>query len=175
MISIKKATQTDAPVIALLARVTFTESFGHYFRDKQDIFDYFEKKFSVEKMKSSLQKENNVFWIAYWNDLPIGFLKLKKYSPVESLGDKAVSQLQKIYLLKEFIGKRIGNELMKEAESYMLANNLRHMWLSVLIFNDIAIKFYTKNGFSQIGTQMYQIGKETFHYYVLYKQIGNAE
>lgn len=39
-ILIRKATIEDAEYISLLGRITFTETFGQYYRDKQDLLDY---------------------------------------------------------------------------------------------------------------------------------------
>lgn len=75
---IRKAKLEDAEFIALLARTTFTETFGHYFRNNQDLLDYYDKTFSVSKIRESIGKENNVFWISFYNELPVGYAKLKK-------------------------------------------------------------------------------------------------
>ena len=39
-IEIRLAKKEDAQFIALLGRITFTETFGHFFRVKQDLLDY---------------------------------------------------------------------------------------------------------------------------------------
>lgn len=114
MIQIRKATIDDAQHIALLGRITFTETFSEYFRDKRDLFDYYEQTFNVSKIKASLQKENNRYWIAFWNELPAGYAKMKVHSTTEFITDGNVSQLQKIYVLKEFLDKKIGKLLMDE-------------------------------------------------------------
>tara|TARA_R110002050_G_scaffold56512_1_gene126945 strand:+ start:27741 stop:27896 length:156 start_codon:yes stop_codon:yes gene_type:complete len=40
--------------IALLTRVTFTETFGHLFRDKQDLLEYYNSTFLVEEIATSI-------------------------------------------------------------------------------------------------------------------------
>ena len=62
---IREAVVSDAPQIALLGRITFNETFGHLFEDRGVLVNYFEKTFSVEKIRTSIQKENSVFWIAF--------------------------------------------------------------------------------------------------------------
>lgn len=172
MIQIRKANVEDAVHIALLGGITFTETFSEYFRDKEDLFKYNEKTFSVAKIKSSLQKENNAFWIAFWNELPIGYAKLKKYSATEFLSYENVSQLQKIYVLREFIGKKVGESLLEVLEKYFSESISSHLWLSVLKANGKALKFYHKNNFENIGEHGFQIGKETFDFFVLCKESG---
>lgn len=70
-------TNQDAPFIALLDRITFTEKFGHFFRAKKDLLDYYNRTFSVEKIRTGFNYTNNVFWIAFVNELPVGYAKLK--------------------------------------------------------------------------------------------------
>ena len=44
-IVIRKATVKDVIPLALLARVTFREAFGHLFTDNQNLIDYFSNYF----------------------------------------------------------------------------------------------------------------------------------
>ena len=64
-IKIRLANKEDAKFIALLGRITFTETFGHFFRDKQDLLNYYNSTFSVEKIENGIAKPNNIFWISY--------------------------------------------------------------------------------------------------------------
>lgn len=175
MIQVRKATIEDARHIALLGRITFAETFAEYFRDKQDLFDYHEQTFGVSKITVSLQKENNRYWIAFWNELPIGYAKLKVSSATEFIETEEVSQLQKIYVLKEFLNKRVGKLLMDELMMSFNESDKIHIWLSVLKSNERAIQFYYKNGFKHVGEHLFQIGKEVFDFYALhYKKEGKS-
>ena len=65
-IVIKKATVKNVIPLALLARVTFREAFGHLFTDNQNLIDYFAKSFSIGAMTEKLKDENNIYWIAFF-------------------------------------------------------------------------------------------------------------
>ena len=108
IIEIREAEISDAEFIALLGRVTFTETFGHLFRNQNDLLDYYNKTFSVKKIKKSLKKPNTYYWVAFVNDLPVGYSKLKLDSLSEFIDCKNTSQLQKIYVLKDFLSLKIG-------------------------------------------------------------------
>ena len=60
------AKKEDAHLIALLGRITFTETFGHFLRarDQKDLIDYYNLTFSVQKIEDGIKKPNNIFWIA---------------------------------------------------------------------------------------------------------------
>ena len=40
-IEIRLAKKEDAQIIAILGRITFTETFGHLFRDQKDLINYY--------------------------------------------------------------------------------------------------------------------------------------
>ena len=170
-LEIRLARKEDAPFIALLGRTTFTETFGHFFRDQQDLIDYYNSTFSVQKIEAGIEKPNNLFWIAFANRLPVGYAKLKLHSNSEFLDSKEVCQLQKIYVLKDFLSMKIGfglqDLLLKKAKEL----NFNKVWLSVLNSNERAINFYKKNGFEKIGNHDFQIGKENFEFIAMEKTL----
>ncbi len=163
-ISIRKATASDAPVISLLARVTFTETFAQDFDNKQDLLEYYDKTFSVEKITKSIVNENNVFWMAFYDNLPVGYAKLKKHSTSEFINSHATSQLQKIYVLSDFLHKKIGHLLQNEMFKETKFLGSKFLWLSVLKSNERAISFYIKSNFTAIGEHTFDIGKTHFEF-----------
>ncbi len=161
---VRRATVNDATFIALLGRVTFSETFSHYFRYSDDLRNYLERTFGVEKIRKSLLKENNLYWLAIKDELPIGYMKIKRVSPCDSASIEECSQLQKIYLLNDFQGQGIGRAFMKE----MIAEvNQPVIWLSVLKENQKAANFYREFDFRTIGEQPFSIGKEDFDFAVM--------
>ncbi len=161
---IRRATPGDAEVIALLGRITFGETFGHLFHDPTDLLAYYDRTFSVSKISNSLKKENNVYWLALADKLPVGYAKLKLNSPTPFLDDKNICQLQKIYVLKDFLSLKIGLGLQEELIGTARETGSNYIWLSVLKENKRAVNFYFKNGFDEIGDHGFSIGKEDFEF-----------
>ena len=170
-IEIRLAKKEDAQFIALLGRITFTETFGHFFRDKQDLIDYYNSTFSVQKIEDGIKKSNNIFWIAFVNQLPVGYAKLKLNSSSEFIESNEVCQLQKIYVLKDFLSMKIGFELQNLLLKKAKELEFKKIWLSVLNSNERAIGFYQKNGFEKIGNHDFQIGKENFEFIAMNKEL----
>lgn len=170
-IEIRLARKEDAPFIALLGRITFTETFGHFFRDQKDLIDYYNLTFSVQKIEDGIEKPNNIFWIAFVNRLPVGYAKLKLNSHSDFIESKEVCQLQKIYVLKDFLSMKIGFELQNLLLNKAKELNFSKIWLSVLNSNERAISFYMKNGFEEIGNHDFQIGKENFEFIAMKKNL----
>ena len=168
---VRLARKEDAPFIALLGRTTFTETFGHFFRDQQDLIDYYNSTFSVQKIEAGIQKPNNLFWIAFANRLPVGYAKLKLHSNSEFIDSTDVCQLQKIYVLKDFLSMKIGLELQRTLLEKAKELGFHQIWLSVLHSNERAISFYKKSGFEEVGSHDFQIGKENFEFVAMNKSL----
>jgi len=168
---VRAATINDAPIIALLGRMTFGETFGHLFPIQEELDAYYERTFSVSKIRASLNKSSNQFWIATINELPVGYAKLKLDSPSPFIKSETVCQLQKIYVLKEFLGLKIGKEL--QTIVFKRARELKYhfTWLSVLHTNKRAIQFYKKNDFDTLGQHNFQIGSQQFTFYAMAKSL----
>ena len=60
-IEIRLAKKEDAKFIALLGRTTFTETFGHFFRDQKDLIDYYNLTFSVQKIEDGIKNQTTFF------------------------------------------------------------------------------------------------------------------
>ncbi len=170
-IAIKQATVKDAVSIALLGRITFTEAFGGLFSEKNDLLNYLERTFSVQKIKEGIQKENNVFFIAFLDELPVGYGKLKLHSESEFLEDENLCQLQKIYVLQDFLSLGIGKELHNTLLKIAIDKKYDSIWLSVLESNQRAIDFYLKIDYQSVGMHKYTIGREDFEFYVMHKKL----
>jgi diamine N-acetyltransferase len=170
-IEVKKAEFEDAEYISLLGRITFRETFGHLFSIQEELETYLNDTFSVEKIRSSIMKENNVFWLAFVDDLPIGYAKFKKKSWFDDAEREAVSQVQKIYILKDFLKLKLGFNLYQHIENEAISLDSKLLWLVVLHTNDRAIKFYEKIGFEKTRQHFFDIGSQHFQFELMVKKI----
>ncbi|HMV25515.1 MAG TPA: GNAT family N-acetyltransferase [bacterium] len=169
-ISVRRATIADATALALLARVTFEDAFGYVWTDKPVLKEYLDTTFSVPKITSSLSKTNNSFWIALADGLPVGYAKMKKVSPYKLLEDNKPAQLQKIYMLRNFIGQRIGERLQSALFDEVRMLGIRTLWLAVWDGNDKAIRFYERHGFQKTTRYAYDFHSMHFEYEVMTKR-----
>ncbi|MFS4447545.1 N-acetyltransferase family protein [Maribacter sp. 2307UL18-2] len=167
---IRQASTEDAQHISRLGRITFTEAFGHLFRDANDLNTYLDTTFNAEKITDSLQKSDNLYWIAFSDERPVGYAKLKLRSSSEFLTSDKVSQLQKIYVLNDFLSMKIGKRLQDILLAKARESGAKAIWLSVLNSNQRAIGFYEKNDFRAIGSHQFRIGRERFDFTVMSKQ-----
>ncbi len=161
-----------AEIIALLGRITFTETFGDQFV-REELIDYLNKTFSTQKIFSSLQKDENYYLIAYYNELPVGYTKLKFNSSFNDNKNSNQTQLQKIYVLNEFTGHYVGKKMIEESMKIARDNKFDLMWLVVQDINYRAIKFYEKYSFVKDQKYHYTIGTKIFHYDLMVRYLNH--
>lgn len=168
---IRKAVPADAKFISLLAKINFSESFGNLFTSEEELRLYIDKKFSIERMKDSLEKSENVFWIAYVKTLPVGYAKLKKDIPVPDTNYKEAAELQKLYILKDYLSKGNGLKLKIDFFEEIQKLQIKRVWLKELHTDQHAINFYKANDFHKHHTQSFSIGKEDFVFNIMMKTL----
>ena len=104
MIEIRKATATDAIHIALLGRITYTESHGHYINEKEDLLQFYNEYYSVSRIREEINDVKNIFWIVFLDELPIAFAKLSLDISFPKFSEIKSCKLQRLYILNDFIG-----------------------------------------------------------------------
>ncbi len=171
MITIKKAAAPDAEVLALLGRVTYVESHGHFIEDKNDLAKYIEQAFSITKTSADLKNADHHFYLIYANDLPAGYAKLVSNSSHEEVSSESSGQLERIYVLDDFIPQKLGQKLLSLVEKETQQMGLDTLWLSVYIKNHRAIKFYKKNKFEKAGTLNFLVNGKQYENIVFSKKL----
>ena len=165
---IRKGAPEDAEVVALLGRITFRETFGYLFANHAaDLSTYLDRTFAVDKIRRSLGTSRNTYWLALLDGLPVAYAKLKHPSPTPLLKDEAPAQLQKIYVLGEFLKQGIGRPLLHRVLEEAAVRNVDAVWLDVLKENTRAIRFYQQNSFEALGDDSYTIGAQTFAFHLM--------
>ncbi|MBW1298721.1 GNAT family N-acetyltransferase [Aquimarina litoralis] len=169
-VHIRIATIEDIPDISYLGKTTFDQSFGYLFKDKQDLSDYLDRTFSEEKLRSSIAKPNNVFWIVFYEQKAVGYAKIQLNTPSEFVKSDNACKLQKLYLLQDYLSKGIGGQLQQ-----LILEKAKEsgdaIWLSVLKENTKAVAFYQRDGYKIAGEHPFSIGKEDFQFWVMSREL----
>jgi len=173
VLNVIRADDSHAPAISEIGRESFREAFATYFNSQEDLQNYLNRTYDTEKLKSSLLRPNNVFLLIFSQQKPIGFAKIKKQSLRPNIGGSRQTELQKIYLLKEYQGKGAGNALLQTALKSTKEWEPVCMWLDVLVENQKAIDFYQKNNFARTGEHFFNIGSQTFRYDVMVRPMSD--
>lgn len=172
MIKIKIATKADTEVLVLLGRLTWAESHGHYIEDKSDVLKYLNENFSVFKTKQNINNPKRLFYIIYVDDLPVGYAKLVVNASNENITSQNSCQLERIFILNDFIPLKIGQQLLTFVEEQAKKLQLDTMWLTVYIKNNRAIRFYERNEFKNVGELNFIVNGKGYENIVFSKKIN---
>ncbi|HMT27666.1 MAG TPA: GNAT family N-acetyltransferase [Bacteroidia bacterium] len=170
MIEIRKAVIQDYEMLAVLGRRAFYEAFGDY-NDPADMQAYLDLAFNPDTIKKQLQDEDITYLVATYQHDPVGYAKLKRNSFPPELKDSKCLQLERIYVLQAYIGKKVGRTLMEECLKIASAEKYDQIWLSVWQENKRAIEFYNKWGLKVIGYKQFIIGNEINDDFVMAKEV----
>ena len=69
-------------------------------------------------------------------------------------------EIERIYVLKEFHGKNVGQILYDTAFEVAKRINAEYLWLGVWEHNPRAINFYKKNGFVEFDKHIFKLGDD---------------
>ncbi|MBY5461794.1 GNAT family N-acetyltransferase [Rhizobium leguminosarum] len=73
-----------------------------------------------------------------------------------------LAQLQKIYVLRDFLAQRLGAPLLKASLERAASVRASAIWLAVLRENQRAIRFYLRHDFERLGLAPFTTGAQTF-------------
>ena len=156
-IHIREATPADVSKLAAIGRMTFVETFADT-NTKEDMTRYVQKSFNREQVKSEVLDKRNTFLMAYDRDTLAGYAKLRTGDEPPELQGKKSIEIQRIYVRKSFIGKKIGKHLMEYCLKISKDKEYEMVWLGVWEYNPRAIRFYESWGFEQFSKHSFLLG-----------------
>lgn len=148
-------------VIALqnISKQTFIETFKDQNTDA-NMQQYLQTNLSINQLSIELQNQNSFFYFAAINQQIIGYLKINLNDAQTELKLPNTLEIERIYILKAFQGKGIGEQLLKKAIEIATSKKLDYVWLGVWEKNVNAINFYLKNGFIEFNKHVFQLGSD---------------
>lgn len=150
MTSIVRAGEQDVQLLVDLGKTSFVESHGHS-ASAATINRYVDEKYNMEVLQAELTDPANIYHIIYHGQEPAGFSKIIFDAAHPNIPEKNVTKLERIYLLKAFLGLHLGFQLFKFNLELSQQNNQTGMWLFVWKENHRAMQFYEKMGFQVVG------------------------
>jgi diamine N-acetyltransferase len=159
IIEVKSASPDDIDKLQNIGRLTFSETFSPW-NSKEDMDKYLREEFSREKLAAELSNKNSRFYFATLGNNIIGYLKLNFGQSQTELQDNDAIEIQRIYVLKEYHGKNVGQILCDKAISIARQENVEYVWLGVWGNNRRAVRFYKKNGFTEFDRHIFKLGNK---------------
>jgi ribosomal protein S18 acetylase RimI-like enzyme len=149
----------DYKTVQLIGKETFYETFAGS-NSEEDMQKYLLENFNDYKVKEELSDEDSLFFIAWEDHVPIGYLKINVGEAQTELQDPLALEIERIYVKATHHGKRIGQLLYDRAIEIAKQRSKESIWLGVWEKNPRAIRFYEKNGFVAFDKHIFVMGED---------------
>ena len=157
--SIKKIELSEIQQLQKIGRETFYETFSGD-NSEENMKDYLDEKFAIDKLTAELSNTDSEFYFAHIDDEILGYLKVNFGEAQTELKDKNGLEIERIYVLKEFHGLKVGQILYQKALEIAQDADLNYIWLGVWEENHRALNFYKKNGFVEFDKHIFRLGDD---------------
>ena len=150
-IKLRKILPADAAVLSVIAKRSFYDTFTGTCTEA-DMQNFQEQYFNEAKLAAEISEENNYYFFAEAEGDPVAYLQfMEDYSSLPLMKKWKALELKRLYVLKEFHGKGIAQQLMDLIISYAKEQHYEVIWLGVWEHNNRAQQFYKKYGFIASG------------------------
>ena len=157
--TIRAISISDLAQLQKIGKTTFVETFTEH-NTKEDLDKYLEESFSNEKLLAELINPDSTFYFAEIEDNVVGYLKINFGDSQTELKENEALEIERIYVLQKFHGKKIGQALYEKASSIAKEMKVNYLWLGVWEENHRALHFYKKNGFVPFDTHIFKLGND---------------
>lgn len=158
-IIIQSVTIGDIDDLQKISIQTFYETFSAE-NSEENMRKYLEDNFSAAKLTEELRDEYAEFYFALHNDKAVGYLKINSGESQTELKDSNALEIERIYVLREYLGKKVGQRLYEYAIKIAIDKKADYLWLGVWEENARAINFYKKNGFIEFDKHIFRLGDD---------------
>jgi hypothetical protein len=154
-----KLNSGDVKELEQISKQTYFNSFS-WGNSPENMRAYLEGSLSEEKLLEEVRESKSEFYFAEVNHKTIGYLKVNFGAAQTELQEGNGMELERIYVIREFQGKKMGQELLNKALELAKKNQMDYLWLGVWEKNEGAIRFYERNGFSVTGSHPFRMGDD---------------
>lgn len=154
-----KVSPDEIDQLQKIGKQTFAEAFSSD-NSEEDMKLYLDEGFSTDKLKNELSDKNSEFYFAVLDANIIGYLKINFGQSQTEIKDENTLEIERIYVLKEFHGKKVGQILYQKAMEISKQRGVDYVWLGVWEKNPRAIQFYKKNGFVEFDKHTFKLGND---------------
>jgi GNAT superfamily N-acetyltransferase len=141
-----------------VARRIFSDTFSHLY--EPEAFGRFcDAAYGPDGSMERAFADPSVQWrIASLGEEPIGYAKLLPLVAPASNPSSGALELQQIYVLRDWHGRGIAEELMRWAIATARELGAPELNLTVFDHNERAKRFYSRHGFAEVGRCTFQLG-----------------
>ncbi|MFK7885748.1 MAG: GNAT family N-acetyltransferase [Gammaproteobacteria bacterium] len=169
---IRHAVAADAESLATLARASFVEAFGAQ-NQPEHLAAHCDNSFSASKQAQEIVDPARVTVLAQMGAALVGYVQVLSHSPNENVDAEQPAEVCRLYVLSAWHGRGVAQALMQEV--LRVTAHADVLWLGVWEENPRGIAFYKKYGFEVVGRQIFDVGSDPQHDFVMAVSLENDE
>src|SRR5215213_1227010 len=158
-LTIRHGTLGDAGLLSEFGARTFTETFAAD-NTPEDLAAYLATSFNVAHQTAELEDPGSTFLIAEVDGRAAGYAMLREGEPEKGVEGASPIELTRLYVSREWLGRGIGEQLMRACVDKARQAGHETIWLGVWERNARAQAFYRKWNFRTVGEHMFQLGSD---------------
>lgn len=149
----------DVEKLLNISRATFSQTFDAH-NSPEDMEIYFNSNLTMDKLTNEIKNPNAAFYFAMDDAAVVGYLKVNIGNAQTEKQDINAFEIERIYVDKKYLGKKIGQLLFNKAIDLAKEKNSAYVWLGVWEENHRALAFYKKNGFIPFDKHIFKLGND---------------
>ena len=158
-VTIRKASISDLETIQEISKRTFIETFIEV-NTPENMDNYIQENFNAQQIALEINNPESAFYLAILDHQAIAYLKLNFGNAQTEIRSSQAMEIQRIYVLKNFHGKKIGQLLLNKAIKIGQESGVETIWLGVWEKNHKAIQFYNNNDFVEFDQHNFTLGND---------------
>ncbi len=158
-LAIRFATAVDASALSTFAAHVFHETFAPD-NDPMDMHAYLSDAFTPEKQAAEIADPWRVCLLAEVGEAMAGYAMLRVDATDSLVPGGQPVELQRFYVDRAWHGQGVAARLMAACLRAAQERGGVTLWLGVWERNARAIRFYTKQGFTDVGSQEFRLGSD---------------
>ncbi len=158
-IDVARVTPAQLSQLVHISRKTFTDAFAHL-NNPDDMQAFLTDHLTAESLGTEMSNPESEFYFVVEDNQPIAFFKINTGKAQTELKADDGFEIERIYVLKEHQGKKLGHRIMNHCLDMALQRNKAYVWLGVWEHNANAIRFYENNGFVTFDKHTFLLGND---------------
>ena len=149
----------EVEMLQQISRQTFHETFSDT-NTEENMQKFLDEAYNIVKLKAEMENPDSAFYFARHGEKVAGYLKINVGQAQTEKKDPESLEIERIYVLKEFLGRGVGQLLYNKAYDIAKNGHYKYLWLGVWEKNSRAINFYRKNGFVEFDKHLFMLGDD---------------
>ncbi|MEK6637443.1 MAG: GNAT family N-acetyltransferase [Pseudomonadota bacterium] len=150
MLTIRRATPSDIPMLGLIGPAAYAEAYGDWWETPAAYYAYL-NGFGAAAFTAFFALPEARVWVAEVDGAPVGFLTMRLNTPDPVDGKAGGAWVGKIYMFGSVRGAGVGRVLLEAAEAEARTGGAAYLWLDSMARAEWAWRTYERWGFVQIG------------------------